>query len=188
MMRVFALLLAGVLLLGAFLLNTFYTDLRTRLVSPSDRFFLVSWDAPSNIRDKFIDVYAKNLISPSRTERKLDREYTDALSSHFDKYCKMVGNLRDWTRVCTREFSFSGSKWQTRIIPGVTYEDGLAKAKTALSRVNLKQGFAPSFNTSDSSEISQAAMARAFWFGLILPLALLALSISSVIFVALRKR
>ncbi|QIL21062.1 hypothetical protein [Thermomonas sp. HDW16] len=191
MMKILALLAGFFLLLSAFLLNSFYTDLRTRLVSPSDRFFLVSWQAPSSIRKEFIDKYATKLVKPGLTERKLNPEYSKAFDSHFDRYCKLVGNGKDWRSIktiCSREFSFPGPKWITQTTPEVTFEDGRDKANSLLSRMRLKQGLAPSFNTSDSNEISQSAMARAFWLGVFLPLSLVALSIGSILLAVIKCR
>jgi hypothetical protein len=185
MKRIAILAISVAALALAGLCNAFYTDLKVGLLDMERREFLFSWPASAQDRTAFVDAFAQRSVVPEKTQRRLSDDYSSARAAHADKYCTwrarrdrngelILSSLRS---VCSREFQWSGSRWETIKIKGTTYAEGQELAKQTLRRRPLVQGFTPSLNISDPRDISQAAITRAFWFGLVLPIMLAVCSV-----------
>ena len=127
----------------AVLLPTFYLDYKAGVVAPNKRAFLLSWTASQEARDQFVTDFA------SRSETPSSMRY-DGIERVGDK-------------------SYRAKKV---FVPGITREQGIMMAEEFLKTNTVREGLTPSHNTSDPNNISQAAMSRAFWLGLVVPLLL----------------
>lgn len=170
MKRVIALLASITALLSAGLLHSFYTEYRTAVVQPNQRMFLVSWNAPASTQERFIETFAQ------RVTTEVSVRYSPHPLPGHENYTTIPYPYRE-TNPNGSSKIVEGAVFRTEV-PGVTLAEGRRLATDFLSSNPLLQGISPSKNTSESHKISQAAMARALWLGIIIPLLLAFISIA----------
>ncbi len=163
------------LLAGAWLLHSFYVDYRTNA-----RHYLLAWDSPAGVHERFLEALAKRGVRPESTEvRANPRYYTGFVKHRSDLANGCRPRAGAWSLdspsqwVCRRPWT---ERTYVRIVhPAVSYEEALDKARQAHPRSTY--GMVPSQASAGGSP-SPSQRAASLWLGVIAPAAMILTSLA----------